>query len=172
MSIELNRRLRGLALASLCAGMTLAVTPSASLAAESAQLVLHGTIEPRCGFTSVPQDANLGVLATGAILDIGQLTFSCNLAESTAINLTIQSTNGALQRDGGSEQVAYAAAWAVQGDTAFYNMADYTGLHAFTLQSGAAGSQQGGTYRIQIVGSPDGLVAGTYRDTITYTISP
>lgn len=159
-------------LACVVLGSSLTFMPSVVLAADSAQLVLHGTIEPRCGFTSVPEDANLGVLATGAVREIGQLAFSCNHAESTAINLTIQSTNGALRRDGGSEQIAYAAAWAVQGDTAFYNMADYTAEHSFTLQSGAAGSQQGGAYRIQIVGSPAGLVAGTYRDTITYTISP
>ncbi len=45
-------------------------------------------------------------------------------------------------------------------------------LFGFTLLSGTNGAEQLGAYAVKIVGPTDGLTAGEYKDTITYTISP
>ena len=139
----------------------------------SAQIELRGTISPRCGFTTVPANGDLGELKTGQTTEVGSLAFSCNLASSSAVTLTVQSENGALKRQGGAEKVSYQAAWDIQGRNGdFVDAAPLVPGLSFSLQSGTAGSLQSGLYRIRVTGPTDALVAGTYHDRITYTISP
>ena len=93
--------------------------------------------------------------------------------KSSSVHLTVQSEHGALQRDGGAETVAYQAAWDIQGRSDDYGDASAAQSPlSFTLNSGAPGSTQSGMYKIKITGPTNALVAGTYRDTITYTITP
>lgn len=174
LPFETHARCRGLFI-SATAFLAVFFAASGAVAQDgsSAQLMIRGTIAPRCSFTEVPAASNLGDLQTGREVDLGGLAFSCNLAESAQVSLTVQSQNGGLRRDGGTETVAYGAAWQVQGHgQAFQDAGGFASAVPFTLDSGPAGSRQGGLFRVKILGSTDSLVAGTYRDVITYTISP
>jgi hypothetical protein len=143
------------------------------MAGDQAQLLIHGTIEPRCGFSEVPAAADLGGLAHGRTSDIGALRFRCNLADQASVSLTVQSENGGLKREGGEEVVAYAASWDVQGNGAnFVEASSLASPTGFTLASGTAAADEGGMYRVRVTGPTDALIAGTYRDRIIYTISP
>ena len=142
-------------------------------ASDSAVIQISGEVAPRCAFTSTPTQGDVGELETGTAEAIGTLGFTCNLANSGAVSLTIQSQNGALRRDGGAETIAYEAAWDVQGRGGdFGNAANWTSPTGFSLQSGANGVEQVGTYFIRVTGPTQAAPAGVYRDTITYTITP
>src|SRR5437868_1650711 len=69
----------------------------------SAQVQITGTIPATCSFTTLPANPNLGVLTTGAVINTGNLGFTCNMATTGPVTLTVQSANGALKRDGGTE---------------------------------------------------------------------
>ena len=154
-------------------GLVAASPAAAAPSGDSAQLLIRGVIEPKCAFTTVPGEADLGALHMGQVQQIGTLAFSCNLASSGSVTLTVQSDNGALKRDGGPETVGYSAAWDIQGRSGDYgDAANAVSPLTFSLQSGSAGSIQSGAYSIKITGAADTLVAGTYRDRITYTITP
>jgi len=167
-------RLQTGAVALAIAGLLAAASPAAAAAfTNTAQIELSGTIPPTCGFTTLPANPDLGVLATGSVVTIGALAFTCNLAASGPVAITIQTTNGALKRDGGPETAAYDAAWDVQGrDGDFGNASAWTSPTTFQLVSGLSGVAQSGAYKIRITGPTANLPAGTYRDTITYTITP
>jgi hypothetical protein len=162
---------------SLCAWLTIApfwgMSSATAATGGSAELILEGSIEPRCSFTDVPEAKALGPLATGQTLELGTLGFRCNLPDNPDVQLTIQSQHGALTRDGGSESVGYAASWDVQGHGNDYTpAADFAAQHGFSLGAGGPGATQSGVYRIRITGDTTALAAGTYRDRITYTVSP
>jgi spore coat protein U-like protein len=151
----------------------LAATPVCASAAvgDTATLVVHGVIPAKCGFSSVPGATDLGELQTARVSTVGPLAFRCNLATSGPVSLTVRSQNGGLKRDGGTEQVAYEAAWNIQGlADSFVTLT--TAPIPFSLSSGVSGVEQSGAFKIRVTGATDALVAGTYRDTITYTISP
>ena len=150
-----------------------AACPSLASAApgDTATLVVHGTIPPRCGFSTVPGATDLGELRTDQVSAVGPLAFKCNLATSGPVSLTVRSTNGGLKLDGGTEQVAYQAAWDVQGRTDSFTTLTTTPI-PFQLSSGVSGVEQTGVFKVKVTGATHALVAGTYRDTITYTISP
>ena len=146
---------------------------SSSSSGSQAQIQIEGSIPAICQFTTLPTTTSVGQLVTDAVTTLGSLGFTCNLATVCSVNLTVKSANGALKRDGGSETVPYSVAWNVQGSSdVFQPTAPWTTAFAFTLSSGAAGVQQLGVYKVKITGPTNGAPAGTYRDTITYTISP
>jgi spore coat protein U-like protein len=140
---------------------------------DTAQIEITGSIPPMCEFTDTPNVSSLGALETNVPKNLGTLAFTCNLATSGAVSLTVTSANGALKRDGGSETVDYSIAWDIQGSVDVYQAtAPWTSAFGFTLQSGPNGSNQLGAYKAKITGPTAGKSAGTYRDTLTYTISP
>jgi hypothetical protein len=146
---------------------------SGTATGDQAQLIIQGSIEPRCDFSDVPATANLGALVNGQTKDIGALRFRCNLADQGNVTLTVQSEQGGLHREGGEEVVAYAASWDVQGNgNNFVEASSLTTPVTFVLASGTAAADEGGMYRVRVTGGTDTLIAGTYRDRITYTISP
>ena len=152
-----------------------AIVPAQSMAAvgDTATLVIQGTIPPKCAFTTLPATSDIGAMTTGKATELGMLGFKCNLATSGAVSLTVRSQNGALKRDGGADAVAYQAAWDVQGRNDSY--VDATAMAAtipFQLTSGTSGVVQSGVFKVKVTGATDTSVAGTYRDTITYTVSP
>lgn len=136
------------------------------------QLEVRGRIEPKCGFTEVPPPTDLGVLHQDQTISLGTLAFRCNLADAANVNLTVQSENGGLRREGGTETVAYAAAWNVQGHGNFVEASSLTSPVGFTLSSGSPAGSEGGEFQVRITGATGALLAGTYRDRIIYTISP
>jgi hypothetical protein len=166
-----GRRLRACALA-----ITASLAPAflqAEAATDTAQVDITGSIPPTCTFTTLPGSMSLGALVSGAQTTLGAFGFTCNLAETGAVNVTVQSANGALKRDGGAETVEYEVSWNIQGNPAASgNAMMWVVPFEFTLLSGAAGAEQLGDYAVRIVGPTDGLIAGEYKDTITYTISP
>lgn len=143
-------------------------------AGNSARLDVTGTIPASCAFTTLPTTTQLGTLVNGAEVPLGAFGFTCNLATSASVHVTVQSANGALQRDGGLETVAYQVHWAIQGNpNASGNASAWFGApFDFTLTSGTNGAEQTGAYSVRIVGATDGLIAGDYKDTLIYTISP
>lgn len=155
-----------------CALLCLLSAPALAAEGAQVQLEVRGRIEPKCGFSEVPPPTDLGVLHQGQTISLGILSFRCNLADTANVNLTVQSENGGLQREGGSEKVDYAAAWSVQGHGNFVEASGLTSPVGFTLLSGSPASNEGGEFQVRITGATDGLLAGTYRDRIIYTISP
>lgn len=150
---------------------TLAQSDGAAL--DTARVEITGSIPPTCAFTTLPTTTVLGELATGAQTSLGPFGFTCNLEASGAVQLTVQSANGALKRDGGTDVVQYEVIWNIQGNpNASGNAAAWLAPFSFTLLSGSNGAEQLGDYAVKIVGSTDALLAGDYKDTITYTISP
>lgn len=140
---------------------------------DTAQLQISGSIPGTCSFTTTPNVTSLGTLADNSVTELGSLGFTCNLATVSAVNLTVKAEHGALTRDGGTESVNYAVAWNVQGSSDVFNpTAPWTTASPFTLSSGLAGVEQIGIYKVRVTGPVAGKPAGTYRDTITYTISP
>jgi len=155
------------------AGSGLFVVESFGATRDTAQLQLTGNIPPTCAFTTLPGVTDLGDLSLSGARALGSFGFTCNLATSGGVQLTVQSANGALKRDGGTDAVTYQVNWAIQGNPAASgNPAAWTSPFPFTLQSGANGSEQLGAYSVTITGLPSGLTAGDYKDTLTYTISP
>lgn len=138
----------------------------------TAQIRITGVIPPKCGFTSTPTNTVISTLERNVVVDVGSLGFSCNLL-SVSVNLTISSENGGLKRVGGSEVIPYEAAWDVQGRFEDFGPASaFMSGVSFTLNSGATVTNQQGRYKVRVQGDPSAFVAGTYEDTITYTISP
>ena len=138
---------------------------------DAAQIQVTGSIPPICEFTTLPAQSSLGTIEQGTVTELGALGFTCNIAMSGAINLTVVSANGALRREDGAQTVAYEIAWNIQGSVdAFDGVA--TSPTGFNLLSGQNGVEQLGAYKVKITGLTAGLPAGTYGDTLTFTISP
>ena len=76
---------------------------------DTAQLQLTGNIPPTCSFTTLPGVTDLGDLSLSGPRALGSFGFTCNLATSGAVQLTVQSANGALKRDGGTDAAAQEA---------------------------------------------------------------
>ena len=71
------------------------------------------------------------------------------------MQLTVQSANGALKRDGGTDTVAYEVIWNIQNNpVASGNASAWIVPFGFTLLSGTNGAEQLGAYAVKIVG-PD-----------------
>jgi len=138
---------------------------------DSAQVEITGSIPGTCEFTTTPDQTALGTLATGLEKETGNLGFTCNLATTSSVNLTVKSQNGALKRDGGTETVAYQVAWNIQGFTNVYFTIPTT-TTPFNLLSGPTGIEQLGLYKVKVTGATAGKPAGTYKDVVSYTISP
>lgn len=160
-----SRRLIGpaLALAVIAAG-------AARAGADTVQLQVYGTIEPKCAFVQTPGQSDIGTLQPGAPLKLGTLAFRCNLPDSPAVHLTVQSENGGMKRDGGTEIVPYATEWDVPGGGNLVDAATIQSAVSFTVPAGDIVTGQGGDFKVQV--GAGAQVAGTYRDRITYTISP
>ncbi|MEQ1754257.1 MAG: hypothetical protein ABL973_08985 [Micropepsaceae bacterium] len=155
------------------AGSGAFVVESYGATRDTAQLQLTGNIPSICAFTTLPSVTTLGDMTAGGVKSLGSFGFTCNLATSGAVQLTVQSANGALKRDGGTDAVAYQVNWSIQGNpVASGSPAVWTSPFAFALLSGVNGAEQIGTYSVTISGPTSGLVAGDYKDTLTYTISP
>ena len=137
---------------------------------DSAQIEITGEIPPTCEFTTLPDQTSFGQMVTDQEEDLGDLGFTCNIATSSAVNLTVKSQNGALKRVGGSETVPYQIKWEIQGPGAYATIP--TSPTGFNLLSGLSGIQQLGAYKLKVTGSTVGVIAGDYKDLITYTISP
>lgn len=162
---RINRVLIALILSGI-AGSAAANTDS------TAQIRITGTIPPKCGFTATPTNTVIPTIERNVVVDVGTLGFSCNLP-SVPVNLTITSENGGLKRVGGSEVIPYEAAWDVQGRFEDFGPASaFMSGVGFTLNSGVSVTNQQGRYKVRVQGDPASYVAGTYEDTITYTISP
>ena len=140
---------------------------------DQAQVKLSGSIPAMCEFTTPPIDASISPMTTGAMSDPALLGFTCNLT-SGFVHLNVTSANGALKRDDGNETVAYAVAWDIQGNAqASGNAADWTAPgHGFDLSPGTSGVEEHGNFTVTITGATAAMPAGTYRDTLTYEISP
>lgn len=138
---------------------------------DSAQIEINGTIPPTCMFTTLPNVTTVGQMVTNNVTELGSLGFTCNIATSSSVSLTVKSLNGALKRVGGSETVAYQVAWNIQGATDVFATIP-TSPAPFTLLSGLTGIQQLGAYKVKVTGPTVGKVAGNYKDIVTYTISP
>jgi hypothetical protein len=140
---------------------------------DTAQVELTGSIPSTCAFTTLPSTTSLGELITGAQSSLGSFGFTCNLETSGAVQVTVQSANGALKRDGGTQTVAYEVIWNIQANPAASgNASAWIAPVNISLLSGSNGAEQLGDYAVRIVGPAEGLLAGEYKDTITYTISP
>jgi spore coat protein U-like protein len=140
---------------------------------DTANVELTGTIPSTCAFTTLPSTTTLGELISGVQSNLGSFGFTCNLGTSGNVQLTVQSANGALKRDGGTDTVSYDVIWNIQNNpVASGNASAWVAPFGFTLSSGTNGAEQVGTYAVRIAGPTDGLTAGEYKDTITYTISP
>ncbi len=77
---------------------------------DSAQIEITGSIPPTCQFTTTPNVSSIGLMVTDNVTEMGSLGFTCNIATSSSVSLTVESQNGALKRDGGPETVAYQGA--------------------------------------------------------------
>jgi hypothetical protein len=137
---------------------------------DTAQIEVTGYIAPTCEFTTLPDQTSFGQMVTDQEEDLGDLGFTCNIATSSAVNLTVKSLNGALKRVGGSETVPYQIKWEIQGPGAYATIP--TSPFGFNLLSGTSGVQELGAYKLKVTGATVGGVAGQYKDLITYTISP
>jgi hypothetical protein len=161
------------ALEALVAAALVFSQPIMAATLDTARVDITGTIPPTCAFTTTPTTTSLGDLVTGTQTSLGSFGFTCNLQAAGSVHLTVQSQNGALMRDGGTETVEYQVIWNIQNNpVASGDAAAWFAPFAFTLLSGSNGAEQVGTYAVKIVGPTQGLVAGEYKDTITYTISP
>ena len=153
--------------------LILSAGPARSASApNTVQLRIVGQIPPQCGFTAAPDNSVLPIMQQNLTIDIGELAFSCNIT-SLPVSLTISSANGGLKRQGGSEVIPYAVAWDVQGR--FEDFGPASAFQAgvpFSLNSGGTAVAQRGRYKVRVTGDPSSYAAGTYEDTITYTISP
>lgn len=138
---------------------------------DSAQIEIKGTIPPMCQFTTTPNLNSIGQMATDQVTELGSLGFTCNIGTSSSVSLTVKSQNGALKRYGGSETVAYQVAWDVQGASDAYATIP-TSPAPFALPAGPSGVEQLGVYKVKVTGPTVGVTAGTYKDIVTYTISP
>jgi spore coat protein U-like protein len=140
---------------------------------DSERIDITGRIPPECRFTETPKNTNLGNLTTGSRFDLGNLGFTCNLAELSTVNLTISSENGALKRAGGTETVAYSARWNLAAFTGFESVSAWTTTpRKFTEPSAANGVQKSAILAVEVTGPTTSLTAGDYTDTLTFTVSP
>ena len=171
---ERSLRVRACSVAAAAAVLFLAASHhSAAAPLDTARVELTGSIPATCTFTTMPSTTALAELKTGVQSNLGSFGFTCNLGASGNVQLTVQSVNGALKRDAGAETVAYEVLWNIQNNPAASgNASAWQTPFGFTLQSGTNGAEQVGAYAVKIVGPTDALIAGEYKDTITYTISP
>ena len=140
---------------------------------DSERIDITGRIPPQCSFTETPANTTLGTLNTNAEYELGNLGFTCNLAELSTVNLTVRSANGALKRDGGTETVAYSAWWKLGAFTGFETVAAWNpAAKSFTEPSAANGVQKSALLAVKVTGPTAGLTAGDYTDTLTFTVSP
>lgn len=137
---------------------------------DSAQIEIKGSIPPTCTFTTLPDQTSFGQIVTDKEVILGDLGFTCNIATSSSVSLTVKSANGALKRIGGNETVPYQILWAIQGATTYATIP--TSPMSFALLSGTSGNQEIGAYKLKVTGPTAGVVAGYYKDLITYTIAP
>ena len=152
-------------------GLTgLTANTATAMPTDQVQLELLGSVEPKCAFTSTPTSGQLGSLKGGMSAELGTLGFRCNLPDSPQVSLSIRSENGGLKREGGSEIVPYSAAWALPGAGSFTDASNFKNAVGFSTSAGDIFAGQQGVFKVQVGGGE--LVAGTYRDRITYTISP
>ncbi len=138
---------------------------------DNAQIEIKGQIAPMCEFTTLPNVSSIGQMVTNNVTELGSLGFTCNMTATSPVSLTVKSLNGALKRYGGSETVAYQIAWNVQGaNDAFATI--LTTSTPFGLVAGNTNTEQSGVYKVKVTGPTVGKPAGTYKDIVTYTISP
>ena len=138
---------------------------------DQAQIQITGSIPAICQFTTLPSQSSIGTIASGAVAELGSLGFTCNMAMSGAVNLTVVSANGALRREGDTQTIAYEVAWNIQGQMDNFETIPVNPT-GFNLLSGPGGVEQLGAYKVKITGPATDLPAGIYEDTLTYTISP
>lgn len=138
---------------------------------DSAQIEIKGQIAPTCEFTTTPNVSSIGQMVTGNVTPLGSLGFTCNIATSSSVNLTVKASNGALKRYGGPETVDYQVAWDIQGAVDAYATLP-TSVTGFNLLSGPNGVEQLGVYKVKVTGPTAGKPSGNYKDVVTYTISP
>lgn len=151
----------------------LGIAASAQASDDSEEIEITGRIPPQCSFTETPANTKLGTLNTNAEYELGNLGFTCNLAELSTVNLTVRSANGALKRDGGTETVAYSAWWKVGAFRGFETVAAWNpAAKAFTEPSAANGVQKSAVLAVKVTGPTANLTAGDYTDTLTFTVSP
>lgn len=145
--------------------------PSPSLAnpsAASVELVLQGSIAPKCAFSDPPQE--LSIAPDVELTASSPLGFSCNLPDAQTVNLTIASANGALKRDGAGAGLAYVISWSVGGETPVDSFAPGTEAATFPVAAGPAGTGNSGSLSVRLSEPP--TQAGIYSDQITFTLSP
>ena len=170
-------------IAGLAAALALGLTSSAwasggeggvgtSSIGDSESIDLHGHIPPQCSFTQTPNATDLGALVQNVEHDTGTLGFTCNLAALSTVSLTVKSLYGALKRDGGTETVTYSAWWTIPAFAGFSPTAPWTTPFPFTEQTEVNGTQKSGQLKIKVTGPVTGLIAGDYRDTLVFTVSP
>jgi hypothetical protein len=138
---------------------------------DSAQIEISGEIPATCTFTTTPNVTSIGQMATNNVTPLGSLGFTCNMAMSSSVCLTVKAQTGKLKRVGGSETVDYQVAWTFpSGSDVFQTLP--TNATQFTLLTNASGVERLGTYKVKVTGPTAGKAAGYYKDIVTYTISP
>lgn len=166
-------RVAAVALALATSGIASADDDEGGGIGDSERIEITGRIPPQCSFTETPANTKLGTLTTGTEYQLGNLGFTCNLAELSTVSLTVRSANGALKRDGGTETVAYSAWWKVGAFTGFETVSLWNpAAKAFTEPSAANGVQKSAVLSVKVTGPTMGLTAGDYTDTLTFTVSP
>lgn len=133
-------------------------------------LVLEGTIAPRCQFVGAPQQLTVSALVSPRAS--GGLGFSCNLPDAQPVSLTISSQNGALRRDSADPGLPYAITWQVGSETPVQNFQPSQQPASFSVLSAPMGTQRSGTLTVALLQPTQAANAGTYSDQITIALSP
>jgi hypothetical protein len=146
---------------------------AATQARASADLEIFATIQPECSFTTVPGSYSAPI--TNSIQNIGDLGYTCNLPDGSTANFTLQTENGGLKNVATGTVVPYEVQWNLppnDGSQAWQDAANFVSPVGFSWPASPAGTERKGLFRIRINAPLTGLPAGTYRDVVTYTISP
>lgn len=147
------------------------IAPSATHAA-SAQLTLGGAVSSACTLSGAATTLSLGEVTGGKSGSVGDVTLSCNLAD-TGPTVSLSSTNSGLKRDSGTDVIGYTIAWPVAGTSAFTSVSASAGTVSAQLAPVAPGTARSGNLTLSVsAGATSGKAAGTYRDVITINISP
>jgi hypothetical protein len=138
---------------------------------DSEQIELEGSIPAKCEFGE-PPTGSIGTLVQGGVYELGLFAFTCNLATSGPVHVTVLSENGGLKREDGPDTIPYEISWAALGTSNFIDAGLLNPAAHFYPPSGPNGIAQTAPYIVKVTGSTASLPAGTYKDKVTYTISP
>ncbi len=156
------------------AALLLPSSAAADPGGSSVDLILKGSIAPRCEFRDAPAELTLfpKIGSTEPSAASQPMGFSCNLPEATSLSLTITSANGALMREDDPQGLGYSLDWRVGGTMPVSAFAPTTEATVFQIDAGQPGAATAGELTIRLNDPAAIIRAGDYSDQITFNLSP